>query len=172
MAYYFPDPEQSLSDIAQRVELISGISEIAMGIAGIILLAGLWKTSLFSFNERRDEFVRNDNLSGYWRFKSIHAIRLSTIFMPFLIVNLVHYTARVIIPDNPGMLWGAIIMAAFMGITLMLNVLMLFLYATDLANGFEASQSTRRARKIAAYFHKRRAEFLAAAPLNAKGANN
>ena len=172
MAYYFPDPEQSLSDIAHRVELISDISMFAMAIASIIMFVGFRKAALFSFNERRDEFVRNDDLSGYWRFKSILAIRLNAIFMPILTLNLIHYTARVIIPDNPGMLWGAIILVAFSGIILMLNAYAIYLCAAGLANGFEASQNTRRVRKMTAYFHKRRAELLTGAPLNAKGADN
>ena len=172
MAYYFPDPEQSLSDIAQRVGLISGISMAAMAIASVIVVARLMKIGTLSGRNKEDDLIRNDDLPGYLRFTSIMMIRKSAVMIPFFTVMLVHNTVRVIIPDNPGMLWGAMTMCTLAGVVLMLSVSTIFVYATDLANGFEARLNTGRARKLTAHFHKRRAVLLAQTPLNTQGASN
>jgi hypothetical protein len=99
-------------------------------------------------------------------------LRQSAIMMPFFTAGLVNYTAKVAIPNNPGMLWGAIAMATLMGVVLTFGIWTIYRCATDLANDFEACQNTRRARKLTAHFHKRRAVLLAQTPLNAQGASN
>ena len=161
----------TIEAVTQRVEMIEGVLQIPLALAALAIVAySIWLMK--SYQKRSDAFVLRNDLPAYWRYSRLSIIGMGCTFLPFAVMQAILNAIRMIVPNNPGMFWGAVSMTAMFSTLLVIFAAVIFSTAADLAAGFDARKKTRFARKAAIAFENRRAKLMAQTPLNAQGANN